>query len=117
MGDRTATGAIQMLTTPDYEAMVIGAHPDDNDIGTGATSTLSEKEGKKLVWVIMTEGAEGSEMPEQSDEELRLTREQEQRLACEVYGVQAIEFPRFHDGHLTNTEETRRALVRLLRKY
>jgi LmbE family N-acetylglucosaminyl deacetylase len=117
MGDRTATGAIQMLTTPDYEAMVIGAHPDDNDFGTGGTSTIWAKQGKKIVWVIMTDGTEGSEIPEQSDEELRLTREQEQRLACEVYGIQAIEFLRFHDGHLANTEETRRAVVRLIRKY
>src|SRR5215472_16311095 len=117
MGDRTATGAIEMLKTPDYEAMVIGAHPDDNDFGTGGTSTLWAKQGKKVVWVIMTDGTEGSEIPEQSDEELRLTREQEQRLACEVYGVQAIEFLRFHDGHLANTEETRRAVVRMMRKY
>ena len=117
MGDRTATGAIEMLTTPDYEAMVIGAHPDDNDFGTGGTSTLWAKEGKKIVWVIMTDGTEGSEIPGQSDEELRLIREQEQSLACEVYGVQAVEFLRFHDGHLANTEEARKAVVRLIRKY
>jgi LmbE family N-acetylglucosaminyl deacetylase len=106
-----------MLTAPDYEAMVIGAHPDDNDFGTGGTSALWAKQGKKIVWVIMTDGTEGSEIPEQSDEELRLTREHEQRLACEVYGVQAVEFLRFHDGHLTNTEEARKAVVRLIRKY
>jgi LmbE family N-acetylglucosaminyl deacetylase len=117
MGDKTATGAVQMLTTPDYEAMVIGAHPDDNDFGTGGTSTLWAKQGKKIVWVIMTDGTEGSEIPEQSDEELRLIREQEQRLACEIYGVQAVEFLRFHDGHMVNTEEARKAVVRLIRKY
>jgi LmbE family N-acetylglucosaminyl deacetylase len=117
MGDRTATGAIQMVTTPDYEAMVIGAHPDDNDFGTGGTSSLWAKEGKKIVWVIMTDGTEGSEVPQQSDEELRVLREHEQKLACEVYGVQAVEFLRFHDGHLSNTEEARRAVVRMIRKY
>lgn len=117
MGDRTAAGAVQMLTTPDYEAMVIGAHPDDNDFGAGGTSTLWAKQGKKIVWVIMTDGTEGSEIPEQSDEELRLLREHEQRLACEIYGVQAVEFLRFRDGHLVNTEETRKAVVRLIRKY
>ncbi len=117
MGDRTATGVVEMLTTPDYEAMVIGAHPDDNDFGTGGTSALWAKQGKKIVWVIMTDGTEGSEIPAQSDEELRLMREHEQRSACEVYGVQAVEFLRFHDGHLVNTEETRKAVVRLIRKY
>src|SRR5262249_42670252 len=108
--DRTATGAIQMLTTPDYEAMAIGAHPDDNDIGTGGTSTLWAQQGKKIVWVIMTDGTEGSEIPEQSDEELRLTREQEQRLACEVYGQKPQKFLRFHEDHLTNRKEPRGAV-------
>jgi LmbE family N-acetylglucosaminyl deacetylase len=117
MGDRTAAGAVQMLTTADYEAMVIGAHPDDNDFSSAGTSTLWAKQGKKIVWVVMTDGTEGSEIPEQNDEELRLTREHEQRMACEVYGVHAVEFLRFHDGHLVNTEETRRAVVRLIRKY
>ena len=26
MGDRTAPGAVPVITTPDFEAMVIGAH-------------------------------------------------------------------------------------------
>ncbi len=117
MGDRTASGVVEMVTTPDFEAMVIGAHPDDNDFAAGATSALWAKQGKKIVWVIMTNGAEGSEIPDQSDKELMLLREQEQRMACEVYGVQAVEFLRFPDGHLTNNEETRRAVVRLIRQY
>ena len=117
MADRNAPGALQVVKTPDYEAMVIGAHPDDNDFGAGGTSALWAKQGKKVVWVIMTDGAEGSEVPSLIDTELMLTREQEQRKACEVLGVQAVEFLRFHDGHLTNSEEARKAVVRLIRKY
>jgi LmbE family N-acetylglucosaminyl deacetylase len=117
MGDRNALGAMEVITTPDYEAMVIGAHPDDDDFGAGATSALWAKQGKKVVWVVMTDGTEGSEVPSLIDTELMLTREQEQRMACEVLGVQAVEFLRFSDGHLTNNETTRKALVRLIRKY
>ncbi|GCF07844.1 PIG-L deacetylase family protein [Dictyobacter arantiisoli] len=117
MGDRTAEGAMEMLTTPDYEAMVIGAHPDDNDFGTAATCALWASQGKKIVWVVMTDGTEGSEIPSQNDEELMLLREQEQRLAAETYGVQAVEFLRNHDGHLVNSEEARRSVVKLIRKY
>lgn len=117
MGDRTAEGAVEMITTPDYEAMVIGAHPDDNDFGTAATSALWAKQGKKVVWVVMTDGTEGSEVPSMDSVELMQTREQEQRMACEVYGIKDVEFLRFPDGHLTNSEETRRAVVRLIRKY
>ena len=117
MGDRTAEGAMQVITTPDYEAMVIGAHPDDDDFGAAATSALWVKQGKKVVWVVMTNGVEGSEVPSFDDVELMHIREAEQRAACEVYGVQAVEFLRFPDGHLTNNEETREAVVRLIRKY
>lgn len=117
MGDRTAPGALEVVTTPDYEAMVIGAHPDDPDFGAAATSALWAKQGKKVVWVVMTDGTEGSEVPSLGDTELMLTREQEQRLACEVYGVQSLEFLRFPDGHLTNNETARKAIVRLLRQY
>jgi LmbE family N-acetylglucosaminyl deacetylase len=117
MGDRNAAGAVPVVFDPDYEAMVIGAHPDDCDFSSAATSALLARQGKKVVWVIMTDGTEGSEVPSADSVELMLTREQEQRMACEVLGVQAVEFLRFPDGHLTNNDETRRAVVRLLRKY
>jgi LmbE family N-acetylglucosaminyl deacetylase len=117
MGDRNASGALQVITTPDYEAMVIGAHPDDDDFGAAAVSALWAKQGKKIVWVVMTDGTEGGEVPSIPDTEFMLAREQEQRLACETLGVQALEFLRFPDGHLTNSEEARKAVVRLIRKY
>ena len=117
MADRNAPGALQVEKTPDYEAMVIGAHPDDDDFGAAGTSALWAKQGKKVVWVIMTDGAEGSEIPSLIDTDLMLTREREQRLACETLGVQAVEFLRFSDGHLTNSEAARKAIVRLIRKY
>jgi len=117
MADKNAPGAIQVVTTPDYEAMFIGAHPDDNDFGAGGTSALWAKQGKKVVWVVMTDGAEGSEVPSLVDTDLMLTREQEQRMSCETLGVHAVEFLRFSDGHLINSEDARKALVRLIRKY
>ncbi|MFL5628832.1 MAG: PIG-L deacetylase family protein [Ktedonobacteraceae bacterium] len=117
MADRNAPGAIEMITTPDYEAMIIGAHPDDGDFGAGATSALWAKQGKKVAWVVMTDGAEGSEVPSLIDTDLMRTREQEQRKACEVYGAQVVEFLRFPDGHLVNSEAARKAVVRLIRQY
>jgi LmbE family N-acetylglucosaminyl deacetylase len=117
MGDRNAPGAIQVVTTPDYEVMVIGAHPDDDDFAAAATSALWAKQGKKVVWVIMTDGTEGGEVPSTPDAEFMLLREQEQRMAAETIGVQAVEFLRFPDGHLVNSEAARKAVVRLIRKY
>src|ERR1700693_2976411 len=117
MADRKAPGALQVIKTPDYEAMVIGAHPDDDDFGAGGTRALWAKQGQKIVWVIMTGGTEGSEVPVYIVTELILEREQEQRMACETLVVQAVEFLRFPDGHLTNNEAARKAIVRLIRKY
>jgi len=87
MAERKAPEALEVMKTPDYEAMVIGAHPDDDDIGVGGTSALWAKQGKKIVWVVMTDGAEGSEIPSLIDTDLMLAREREQRMACEVLGV------------------------------
>lgn len=117
MGDRKAQGAMAVVTEPDFEALVIGAHPDDDDFGAAGTSALWVKQGKKVAWVVMTNGAEGSEIPTLGDTELMLMREQEQRAACEILGVQAVEFLRFPDGHLQNSEEARKAVVKLIRKY
>jgi LmbE family N-acetylglucosaminyl deacetylase len=117
MADRNAPGALEVIQTPDYEAMVIGAHPDDDDFGAAGTSALWAKQGKKIIWVVMTDGSEGSEVPSLVDTDLMLAREQEQRMACEVLGVQDVEFLRFPDGHLTNSEAPRKAVVRLIRKY
>ncbi len=117
MADRNAPGALEVVKTPGYEAMVIGAHPDDNDFGAGGTSALWAKQGKKVVWVVMTDGAEGSEVPSIVDTDLMLIREQEQRMAAEVLGITEIEFLRFPDGHLRNSEAARKDIVRLIRKY
>jgi LmbE family N-acetylglucosaminyl deacetylase len=117
MADRNVPGALKVVMEPDFEAMVIGAHPDDDDFGTAATSALWARQGKKIVWVVMTDGTEGSEVPNIDEQEFILTREQEQRTACALLGVKAVEFLRFRDGHLTNNEETRRAVVKLIRKY
>ena len=117
MAYTTAPGALQVVTTPDYEAMVIGAHPDDDDFGAAGTSALWAKQGKKVVWVVMTDGTEGSEVPSLNATEFMLEREREQRMSCEILGVQSVEFLRFPDGHLTNNEDTRKAIVRLIRQY
>jgi LmbE family N-acetylglucosaminyl deacetylase len=117
MGDRNASGAVQVNTTPDYEAMVIGAHPDDADFSSAGTSASWAKQGKKIVWVCMTDGTGGSEVPHLADTDLMLIREQEQRMACDALGVQSVEFLRFPDGALFNNQSTRKAVVRLIRKY
>ena len=117
MADRNAPGALQVIKEHDYEAMVIGAHPDDDDFGAGGTSALWAKQGKKIVWVVMTDGTEGSEVPSLIDTEFMLTREQEQRMACETLGIQAVQYLRFPDRHMTNNEAARKAIVRLIRKY
>src|SRR5207245_11184766 len=94
MADRKAPGALQVIKTPDYEAMVIGAHPDDDDFGAGGTSALWAKQGKKIVWGVMTDGVEGSEVQALIDTELMLIREQEKRMACKVLGFKVVNFLR-----------------------
>src|SRR5258708_17972947 len=92
MADRKAPGALEVMKTPDYEAMVIGAHPDDDDIGVGGTSALWAKQGKKIVWEVMTDRAEGSEGPSRIEPHLMLSRDHDQRLPCDIRGCPASQF-------------------------
>jgi LmbE family N-acetylglucosaminyl deacetylase len=105
------------VTEPLVEALVIGVHHDDCDFNTAGISALWIKDGKRVVWVVMTDGAEGYDVPEFPDTELIRIREAEQLQAASLIGVENVEFLRYPDGHLFSNDETRKSIVRLIRKY
>jgi LmbE family N-acetylglucosaminyl deacetylase len=95
--------------------MGIFAHPDDPEFFAGATFAKWAQDGAEISFVVATSGDKGSDKPEMTPEKLVQIREEEERCAAAVLGVQAVIFLRYTDGELYPTLELRRDITRLLR--
>ena len=92
------------------------AHPDDAEFTCGGSAALWASQGAQITYVVITNGAAGSNDPNQDLGELMRIREAEQRAACAVLGVQEIIFLGYDDGTLQPTIELRRELTRIIRQ-
>lgn len=96
--------------------MVISPHPDDSEFGIAGTVVRLTKEGKKVVYVVCTNGDKGTSDRNMKPAELAKIREQEERAAAEVLGVSEVIFLRHPDQGLEDGHEFRKELVRLIRQ-
>ena len=81
-------------------ALVIGAHPDDNEFGAGGTTAKLAAQGWDVTFIIVTNGNKGSHDPGISPYQLSEMREQEQRAAAAALGVKRAIFLRNNDGEI-----------------
>jgi LmbE family N-acetylglucosaminyl deacetylase len=107
------------MTQPDDTkcALVIGAHPDDNEFGAGGTAAKLATQGWDITFIIVTNGNKGSHDPGMSPYTLSETREQEQRAAIAVLGVQRVIFLRNNDGELETTPALRSEIALYIRHF
>jgi LmbE family N-acetylglucosaminyl deacetylase len=96
--------------------MVIVAHPDDIEFGMAGSVARWTLEGDDVSYVMVTDGASGSNDPNIQREALVETRRHEQMAAAAVVGVEDVHFLGYPDGTLQHTLELRRELTRLIRK-
>ena len=104
-------------TTDTKRALVIGAHPDDNEFGAGGTVARLAAQGWEVIFIIVTNGNKGSHDPDVSSYELSELREQEQRAAAEVLGVKQVVFLRNNDGELEPTPALRSEIAFYIRHF
>jgi LmbE family N-acetylglucosaminyl deacetylase len=97
--------------------LVVSAHPDDPEFSAGGSVAKLAKDGAQVTYVIVTDGSQGGEDPDQKDSELAVIREKEQRAAARVLGVKKVEFLGYKDGHLSHDLKLRRDIVRMIRKH
>jgi len=100
-----------------YYAMVVTPHADDAEFGVAGTVAKWVSEGKKVVYVVCTNGNKGSDDPKMKPEKLAEIREKEQRAAAKTLGVHEVVFLRHDDQSLEDTPEFRKELVRQIRTY
>ena len=100
--------------------MSIHAHPDDQEFTVGGTLAKWARGGCRIVTVCITSGEGGSNdgtPAEMTRDRLLPLREQEQRAACRVLGIEEVVFLGYPDGVLEPTIALRRDLTRLIRRH
>ena len=87
------------------KAMVIFAHPDDAEIGTGATIAKWIENGSEVVYVLATTGSSGSNDKNMTSNKIVDIRSNEQIEAANVLGVKEIISLNFIDGMLESNRK------------
>lgn len=92
------------------DILVFGAHPDDAELGAGATIAKEISLGKKVGVIDLTRGELGT----RGSAEIR-SREAEQ--AAKILGLSIRDNMEFRDGFFRNDSENQMAIIRQIRKY
>ena len=98
-------------------ALVVMAHPDDMEFTCAGTVARWAQAGSRVIYVLCTSGEVGIADPDMTKENAAAIREDEQREAARITGVQEVVFLREPDGMLQPTLELRKKLVREIRRF
>ena len=92
------------------DILAFGAHPDDVELGCGATVAKEISLGKKVGIVDLTRGELGTRGSAK-------IRDKEAAAAAEILGVSIRENLRFRDGFFVNDEKHQFEIIKMIRKY
>lgn len=92
------------------DILAFGAHPDDVELGCGATIAKEVSLGKKVAVVDLTRGELGTRGS-------AVIRDEEAARAAVVLGLSARENLRFRDGFFKNDEAHQLEVIKMIRKY
>ncbi len=98
-------------------AIVIVAHPDDAEFMVAGTVARWARGGARIVYLLVTDGDKGSSELNVRREDLAALRQDEQRAACKILGVQTVEFLHYEDGMVEPTLALRRDIACIIRKH
>ena len=111
----TAPEPLEHLDESWQRALAVVAHPDDMEYGSAAAVARWTGQGKSVAYCLVTSGEAGIDsLP---PEEAKPIREREQRAACAVVGVDAVEFLSFPDGTVEYGLELRREIAASIRRH
>ena len=93
--------------------LFIGPHPDDIEIGCGATAARLAAEGKQVTFLIMTDGRYGDGFSDGiKGDELVSLRKKESIASAERLGVKDVRFLDLCDGGFYDYEEMLRGIAK-----
>ena len=112
------------MTTDNWSStnhiLVILAHPDDPEFFCGGTLAKWAQAGHHITYLLLTRGDKGFHDTTPADittEKLVTLRHKEQNKAAKVIGAESVNFLHNPDGYLVPDIETRRAVVREIRRH
>jgi LmbE family N-acetylglucosaminyl deacetylase len=97
------------------DVLVITPHPDDAEFGSSGTVAKFTRQGKTVVYVVVTNGDKGTDDINVRPEELAEIREKEQLAAAELLGVREVVFLGYPDQEIDDTPDLRKDIVRQIR--
>jgi LmbE family N-acetylglucosaminyl deacetylase len=99
------------------DILVLAPHPDDIEFGAAGAIAGLIREGKSVVYALVTSGDKGTSDRGMPPERLAEIREAEQRAAAQVIGVREVVFLRYPDQGLEDSPALRKDIVRLIRGF
>ena len=105
------------MTTKKADFLVFTPHPDDAEFGTSGTVAKLTRDGKRVVYIVCTNGNKGTDDINILPEELAKIREKEQLEAAKVLGISDVIFLRHEDQALEDTPEFRKEIAMHIREY
>jgi LmbE family N-acetylglucosaminyl deacetylase len=108
---------LEIVSDVPDRAMVIFAHPDDAELGSGGVVATWVAAGCEVTYVLCTTGGAGTDDRALSPGELAERRASEQRAAADFMGVKHVVMLGYPDGGLEDTREFRGDIVRAMRMY
>lgn len=97
--------------------LVISPHPDDCEFGISGTVAKLAKEGKDIVYIIVTNGNKGTSDRNLNPEKLVKIREKEELAAAKLLGVKETVFLGYPDQQLEDCNELRMDICRQIRRF
>ncbi|MCY0877690.1 MAG: PIG-L family deacetylase [Firmicutes bacterium] len=111
----------QMLNLPALldvpSVLAVEPHPDDNEVGAGATIKLLTERGARVWYVTVTDGRAGSEDKAVNPEELVAVRAEERAKVNQLLGISESYQLGFEDAGAWTERELTQALVPLIRRW
>jgi LmbE family N-acetylglucosaminyl deacetylase len=96
--------------------LCISAHPDDHEFTIAGSVARWAREGRDVVFCLVTSGAAGTNEYTPSSDGLTPVRERESLAAAAVLGVKDVVFLGYQDGVVEPTLALRRDLTRVIRR-
>lgn len=109
--------AIKLPKIESFQSFLfIGPHPDDIEIGAGATVAKLVRLGKKVTYLICTDGRYGKENigRDISCEELAYLRKKESIEAAKSLGVEDVRFLDLSDGNQYDVKDLTRKMAMVI---